>query len=100
MTLAEMHAHVAALSFRRTIIAHLIEHLDAEFMPELDQQPKKVLLTETKMKVPQAVFDAVAADLGTWIKSLLAEEKKLLDSAVELTTPPPDPTPTQSEAKS
>lgn len=109
-TFTELQNHIDALRFKRTILAHLVEYLDGEFLPELDQQPKKVLLTEAKVKVPAEAFDGLAGDLNTWIKSLLVEEQKLLGSTVVLTPPPaapepekeaaPEPAPEPAEAQS
>lgn len=96
-TFLELQTHLDALRNKRTILAHLVEHLDAQFMPELDATPKMVLLTETKVKVPPESFDAVATDLNSWIKALLAEEQKLLSSTVAITPPPPPPEPVEEE---
>ena len=97
-TFVELQNHLDALRFKRTILSHLVEYLDGEFLPELDQQPKKVLLTEAKVKIPGEAFDAVATDFNTWIKSLLAEEQKLLSSTVALTPPQPPPAEEKVEA--
>ena len=107
MTFQELQDQVNALRFRRVIVNHLVEHLDAEFLPNLDQQPKKALLTDEKVRVPVEIFEAVAADLTNWLKSLSAEEQKLLASAITITPPqPPQPPaeqvtpPEKSEVKS
>lgn len=97
-TFADLQGHLNALRFKRTILSHVVEHLDGEFMPELDQQPKKVLLTEDKVKIPTEAFDSVATDLNNWIKTLMVEEDKLLGSTVALTPPPPPPVEPKVEA--
>lgn len=97
-TFAELQGHINALRFKRTILSHITEYLDEKFLPEMDQKPERVLLTEERVAVPTEAFDAVAADLSTWIKSLLAEEQKVLGSTVALTPPQPPPEPEKVEA--
>jgi len=97
MTFAELQSQLNVTRYRRTILSHLVEYLDSEFQPRMDQQARKVLLTDDKLKVPQESFEAVAADFNNLIKQLVADEQKLLSSTVAV-TPPEEPKPTQPEA--
>lgn len=96
MTLADLQKKLYDTRYKRTIIAHLIEHLDENFQPRMDQQSKKVLLTDEKLKVPVDSFNEVANDLNNWMKGLLVEEQKLLSTPVTMA----ETLPQQAEAHS
>ena len=99
MTFAELQNKLNAAKFRRTVLGHLIEHLDSEFLAISDGKPQKALLTEDKLRVPQDTFEEILEELSNAVRSLVEEEKMLLTSEVDL-LPHPEVTPTQSEAKS
>lgn len=90
MTFVELQNNLNQMRYKRTVLSKLVEIMDSEFMPDADGKPKMVLLTEEKVKVPEASFDEVANDLNAWIKTIQAEELKLLNSKVDL-TPPSEP---------
>jgi hypothetical protein len=98
MTLAELTNKLNAAKFRRTVLGHMIEHLDAEFLVSTGDKPQKALLTEDKVRVPQQAFEEILEELSHAVKSLMEEEQNLLASEVAL-KPPAEVTP-ETEAKS
>lgn len=100
MTFRELQDQLNVLRFKRTILSHLVEYIDAEFLPNLDQSPKKVLLAEDKVRVPTELFEQVSTDLTTWLKNISEEEQKLLSSIVTLQSSQSQIAPAQNEVTS
>ena len=94
---ADIQTALSQTRFQKTIIAHLVEHLDGEFMPALDQQPRKVLLTDEKVRIPADAFEAVITNLNNWLKVCQDQEKTLL--ATNFTFEPPKQEEPPQEAK-
>jgi outer membrane biosynthesis protein TonB len=72
-TFIELSKRLSEARFRRTVLLHLVEHLDESFRPSAGHPPEKMLLTDDKLAVPSEIFDSVVE------KTLLAEIKKLDD---------------------
>jgi hypothetical protein len=88
-TFAEIQQHLYNVRFKRLILNYLVEHIDAEFMPTLDQAPKKALLTEEKLRVPREAFEEVAADISKSIKALMDMEQEILGAGYAPQAVPP-----------
>ena len=90
MTFAELQKQLQGIRSRRTVIGHLIEYLDENFMPLNGGDPKNVLLTEDKIRVSDVELDDVVTELNVRLKALMDAEGTLLNSSVTL-TPAPEP---------
>ena len=101
-TFSELHEKLSSLRFKRTILVSLVQHLDDQFLPGADGNPKLALLTEEKVKVPETAFDEVAEFLNDAVKKLGVEEQTLLSTTLTVAkTPPAKTTPAKkSEAQS
>jgi hypothetical protein len=96
MTYQELQDRLSSLRFRQVILKHLVSVLDSDFLPALEQPPKKVLLTDDKMRVPVEAFETVASEITELLKAIGEEESMLLSSVITV-QPPQQVTPTQSE---
>jgi hypothetical protein len=91
-TYAEIQSALNQTRFQKAVLVHIVEHLDADFMPLLDHQPKKVLLTEPdRVRVPKESFDVVIEALNNWVKSLNAQEQAILNSSITVEAPKQEP---------
>lgn len=99
-TFFELQNEIADAKFRKTVLLHLVEHLDANFRSVGGAPPKNVLLTDEKVQVPGHIFEAIVSDL------LLAEAQGLDDVILSINNtfmsqaavPAPDATGTASPA--
>lgn len=93
-TYAEIQSALNQTRYQKAVLTHLVEHLDAEFMPLLDHPPKKVLLTEPdRVRVPKESFDVIINALNNWLQSLQVQEKTILNSTITVEPPKQEPAP-------
>lgn len=93
-TFAEFQQNLNQTRFQKAVLSHLVEYLDRNFMPALDQKPEKVLLTDDKVAVPQVSFDSVIEGLNNWIKSCQQAEQQLMNANITVEQPKqPEPAP-------
>lgn len=62
-TFKELQDAMTSAKFKRTVIQHLIEYVDSNFRPIAGGDPKNKLMTDEKIPVPPAVFEAVVSEL-------------------------------------
>lgn len=78
MTFKEIQKQLKEAKNERSVMQHLLDHLDSEFG---GSNPRKVLLGEDKLPIPPEAFEAVASDLLAGIGNL---NGKILE--IELST--------------
>jgi hypothetical protein len=61
-TFSELQNRLSDAKFRKAILLKLIEHIDENFLPNGGGEPKMLLLTDDKIPVPVAMFEAVVED--------------------------------------
>lgn len=62
-TFQELQNQLTDAKFKRTVIQHLIEYIDANFRPIAGGDPKVKLLTDDKIPVPPSVFESVVSEV-------------------------------------
>jgi hypothetical protein len=77
-TLAELQDKLNAAKYKKSIYSHLMEELETDFLSSLGGPPKKVLLTEDKLRVPVVAVEGVINDVNAEIKNLNEEIHNLL----------------------
>lgn len=63
MTFQELQERLTATKFKRTVIQHLIEYIDSNFRPIAGGDSKSKLMTDEKVPVPPAIFEAVVSEV-------------------------------------
>jgi hypothetical protein len=82
----ELSTRLQQARYRKTILSHLIEHIDEVFMAHGGDSPKNFLLTDEKLSVPQDMFESVSTDiLAAEIQQLDQEINNVLET--ELVAP-------------
>ena len=77
-TLAELQNKLNDAKYRKAIYTHLMEELETNFLSALGGPPKKVLLTDEKLRIPTAAVEGVINEVNTTIKQLNDDINKLL----------------------
>lgn len=103
-TFFELQTQIADAKFRKTVLLHLVEYLDANFRSVGGSVPKNVLLTDEKSQIPPHIFESTVADLLLAEASLLDEEimsinNASLVAAPPAAAPPPSAPPSQDTAQ-
>lgn len=62
-TFQELQSQLTKAKFKRTVIQHLIEHIDSNFRPIAGGDPKNKLLTDEKVPVPANIFEEVVSEV-------------------------------------
>lgn len=83
-TFSELQAKLNAAKNRKTVLMHLIDLLEGEFVsPSADTQPKRLLLSDEKIPVPQSAFNDVVDDLMKEVEELTEEADTILQSTLK-----------------
>lgn len=90
-TLQEMQWRLHFVKNRKTILLHLIEHLDANFRSSGGEKPKSFLLTDDRTPVTDQDLEAVVTTLLQQASELEVESNRIL--ATPLNAPPPPQVP-------
>lgn len=61
-TFNELQQRLTTAKFRKAVLLHVIEYLDANFLPVGGQSPAQVLQTDDKLPVPVEIFEALNTD--------------------------------------
>lgn len=72
-TFQELQDRFTRASFKKAVLKHLVEYLDENFRTSAGNQPKKKLLSDQNIPVPEAVFEEISREL-TQRESSLDEE--------------------------
>src|SRR5512137_2298718 len=62
-TFQELQASLTNAKFKRTVVQHLIEYIDSNFRPIAGGEPKNKLMTDEKVSVPPAIFEAIVSEV-------------------------------------
>jgi hypothetical protein len=81
-TFEDLHQKLNDARFKFEVFQHLIEYLDASFMPHGGVNPERVLLTEDdRIRVPTETFEYVINEVLADKLNMLSEEIKAIKSA-------------------
>lgn len=69
-TFKELIKQLSDAQGKREIYQHLADHLGDSFLPSMASEPKKVLLTDEKVKVSTALIETVIQELLSGISHL------------------------------
>jgi hypothetical protein len=62
-TFQELQQRLSDADFRRTILQHIVEHLDSGFRANAGSSPKNHLLTKDRLPVPQEAFESLISEV-------------------------------------
>lgn len=62
-TFSELSQQLSVLKNKKTVVEHLVQYIDTNFMPQAGQQPTKTLLNDDKLPVPQDVIETVVTSV-------------------------------------
>jgi len=62
-TFQELQAAMTTAKFKRSVVQHLIEYIDTNFRPIAGEEAKNKLMTDEKLPVPPAIFEAVVSEV-------------------------------------
>lgn len=83
-TFHELQTQLTAAKFKRTVIQHLIEYIDSNFRPIAGGEPKSKLMTDEKVPVPPATFEAVVSEVLLQVDgNLEAQVTEILGSSIQ-----------------
>lgn len=82
-TFVELQERLVAARYKRAILMHLINYMDAEFRPIAGFGVKKVILTDEQDKVPPEAFESVVGSAIDQVKVLDEEIASILGSALK-----------------
>lgn len=83
-TFQELQAQLTAAKFKRTVVQYLIEHIDSNFRPIAGGEPKNKLMTDEKVPVPPAIFEAVVSEVLLQVDGELeARMTEILASSIQ-----------------
>jgi len=78
VTFEEINNMLNEVRFQKAILTYLVSHLDTNFMPANGGPPEKVILTDDKVKVPEAALELVISNLSSWLANCEGQEKAIL----------------------
>ena len=82
-TFSDLQKNLLEARGRRAVLMHLADLLESEFLPPNPQaQPKRMLLMDDKMPVPQDIFDSVVEELLKEAAELAAQADVIMDTAL------------------
>jgi hypothetical protein len=79
-TFKELQDKLRAATFEKLVLEHLVEYIDDELRPGPSGEPRKVLMTDDNIPVPQEAYASVIesvllsriSDLGKYIEDILS----------------------------
>jgi hypothetical protein len=81
-TFKEVQDRLGRAVSKGVVYRHLIEHLESSFLPLGGASPKNVLLTDTKLPVPEAILTEVISELHYGLKQVTDERDSILGAEV------------------
>ncbi len=82
-TFRELQQKFTTASFRAAIYTQLINHIESEFRSVAGNQPKKVLMTDEKIKVPDDMFEQVVKELHIEFEAVNKEIEQIMSSQIQ-----------------
>jgi hypothetical protein len=83
-TFSELQEKLNAARNRRSVLMHLVEYVESEFVAQSqEQKPKQLLLTEEKVPVPQTAFDSVVEAMLKEVAELEDDINTILQSTLK-----------------
>lgn len=83
-TFKELQDRLTQLKYEETIKKHLADYLESNFIPGPSGEPKLVLMTDDKVKVPQEAIDAIVEGLLKDVQKTVEDAATVLASTMEL----------------
>lgn len=96
-TFQELQQRMIKAQQRKLILQHLIDYLDSEFRSAGSSKPKKALLDENKVLIPESSFEDVSSELSDELALLDVEISDI--KATSLVAPTPAPAAPARKAK-
>jgi hypothetical protein len=62
-TFNELNEQLKTLKNKKTVVEHLVQYVDTNFMPQAGQEPTKTLLNDEKLPVPQEAIETVVTSV-------------------------------------
>lgn len=88
-TFKEFQQRLMAAKFKTVVYQHLVDYLEGEFRPVSGGKPKKVLLTDDKLPVPDETIDGVVKELFGGLTNLSQEMDQILTATIQPAVVPP-----------
>lgn len=83
-TFQELQSKLTTSKFKRTVVQHLIEYIDTNFRPIAGGEPKNKLMTDEKVPVPPAIFEAIVSEVLLQVDGdLEAKMTEILGSSIQ-----------------
>lgn len=83
-TFSELQESLNSAKHRRSVLMHLIEHIEGEFISQVQGgKAKQLLLTEDKVPVPQSAFDGVVEGMLKEVSGLEDDIETILQSTLK-----------------
>ena len=86
----EIHTRLNTLRFRRAVLLKLVDYLESDFRAPTGN-PKRVLMTEEKIRVPDDAIHGVITFLFTELRNVETEKAAISQSEVIPSSPPATP---------
>ena len=92
-TFSELNQQLAVLKNTKTVIEHLMQYIDTNFLPQSGQDPTKTLLNDDKLPVPQEIIEGFVTNvLVAELQSINANITAINDTNLAPATPAPQET--------
>jgi hypothetical protein len=83
-TFSELQAKLMAAKNRRLVLLHIADLIEGEFLsPNPESQPKRLLLNDDKVPVPQTAFDEVVESILKEVQELDESIQQILQSTLQ-----------------
>lgn len=83
-TFSELQAKLTSAKNRRLVLLHLADLIEGEFLsPNKESQPKRLLLSDEKVPVPQSAFNEVVESMLKNVKELDESIEEILQSTLQ-----------------
>lgn len=81
-TFKELQQKLTSAKSKKVIYQHLVDYLETTFRPVAGGPPKKVLLTDDKVPVPDEFVEQVVKELYTGLEAVNREAEQIMGMAV------------------
>jgi hypothetical protein len=83
-TFSELHEKLLAAKNRRLVLLHIADLIEGEFLSHNpESRPKRLLLNEDKVPVPQTAFDEVVESILKEVQELDKHIQQILQSTLQ-----------------
>lgn len=89
-TFSELSQQLVVLKNSKTVVEHLMQYIDTNFLPQAGQEPLKTLLNDDKLPVPQEIIEGfVTGVLVAELQSINADIASINNTNLAPSTPAP-----------